>query len=294
MAGRMQLGVTVPERGDTIVRAKSAPVVDALAKIPEVQSILCYGSYAMGTFDQQSDIDLYVVCNPAVVSAEVRRSAFEKIAAIQNLEIGVKQAGWDAEWHPEDDRFRVGETVFDITYNTVDWVRGVVHAVKEHGITTSPEFGFRAYTMLGLLEYSIVLYDPTSMLETIKASLKPYPAKLRQALLAEHIPRATGSLEDLQDYVNRSIGNTAFHFHVERLLDSLLTILFAINERYDPATKRTEEFLATLDRLPDRFLERYSRILKTPLTDHGRREIVVSFASLLTEVQTLASSEQST
>jgi predicted nucleotidyltransferase len=280
-----------PKEAHHIVRARSAPVVEALASIPAIQGILCYGSYAMGTFDQKSDIDLYVVCNPTVVSAEVRRGALEKIAAIHTLEIGVEQAGWDTEWHPQDDRFRVGEIAFDIAYNTVEWVRGVVHAVRERG-TSTPEFGFRAYTMLGLLEHSIVLHDPASVLETIKASLYPYPAKLKHALLAEHIPRATGSLEDLQDYVNRSIGNTAFHFHVERLLDSLGTILFAINERYDPATKRTEEFLASLDRLPDRFMERYARILETPLTEEGRREIVDSFARLLTEVKNIGASSE--
>jgi hypothetical protein len=64
-------------------------------------------------------------------------------------------------------------------------------------------------------------------------------------------------------------------------------MLFAINERHDPSTKRTEEALRNLTLLPDRFLERYDRILVTPLSPEGRAEIVRSFETLLDEVEKL-------
>jgi predicted nucleotidyltransferase len=270
-----------------IVRAKSAAVVDALARIPGVKAILCFGSYATGTFDQYSDVDLYVLCAPGMVSASVRREVFQRIPEIDDLEIGHVEVGWDQQWHPQDDRCRVGNLWFDIAYNTLDWVHRLVEAIKDHGIPPPSEFGFRAYTLAGLLEHSIVLHDPHGTLQTLKASLYPYPSKLRQALLSENLPIAKASLEELQDYVKRSIGNTAFHFHYERLLDSLGTILFAINERYDPATKRTEEALRNLPHLPNTFLERYTKTLETPLTQEGRGEIVRSLAALLSEVDVL-------
>jgi hypothetical protein len=269
-----------------IVRAKSAPIIEPLAKISEVEGILCFGSYAMGTADEHSDLDLYVLCDTDVVPAPVRWEVLGKIPTVRNLEIGHIAAGWEQPWCPQTDRCRIGDLQFDVVYNTVDWLCRVVRAVKAFGIPPA-EFGFRAYTVLGLLEHSITLHDPHGTLQALKASLYPYPSKLKEALVSQNLSIARGSLEDLRDYIRRSIGNTAFHFHYERLMDSLGTMLFAINERHDPATKRTEEALRNLTLLPDRFLERYDRILVTPLTPEGRAEIVRSFETLLGDVEGL-------
>ena len=59
-----------------------------------------------------------------------------------------------------------------------------------------------------------------------------------------------------------------------RILDAFGTILFALNEYYDPATKRAEHVYAGLDTVPKNFTKRYERLLQTPLTGKGRREVV--------------------
>jgi predicted nucleotidyltransferase len=273
---------------DEIIRRKSTPIVDALAEIPEVHGILCFGSYATEAFDRHSDIDLYVLCSPAIIPAGIRRNALKNVAAVRNLEIDREQIGWGKRWHPQDDRCRIGGFPFEISYNTRDWVRKVVTAVKDRGVISTPEFGFRAYTMLGLLNCSVILYDPKGVVQKLKASLYPYPPKLKRSLLAENLPIARGSLEDLENYVRRSIGNSAFLFHYQRVLDALATVLLATNERYDPATKRVEEVLRTLEILPSCFLERYTRMLETPLTPEGRKEIVRALSSFLTEIEDLS------
>jgi len=273
---------------EEIIRTKSAPIVGALAGIPGVEGILCFGSYALGTFDRDSDVDLYVLCHPDIRPTHERTGAFQKIEGIQDVQMDYEELGWDDQWCPRGDRCRLGGLPFDIAYNTVDWMKTVVTAVKERGATSVPELRFRPYTMLGLLENSVVLYDPKSFLQPIRSSLYPYPAKLRQTLLSENLLTTRGSLGELQDYVRRSIGNSAFHFHFSRILDSLCTILFAINRRYDPATKRTEEAFRDLEIVPDRFLEKYSRILETPLTREGRQEIVHNLETLLGEIEGLA------
>jgi predicted nucleotidyltransferase len=271
------------------IHAKALPVVNVLAQRAEVRGILCFGSYAMETFDGHSDIDLYILCSPKIIPADVREIVLSKIEGVQDLQIDQLQTGWDKQWSPQADRCRVGKLPFDMTYNTVDWICRVVCAVKDQGVVSTTEFGFRAYTMLGLLEHSVVLYDPQAVLQTLKGSLYPYPAKLKEALLTENLSIARGSLGDLEDYVMRSIGNSAFLFHYQRVLDALGTVLCAMNERYDPASKRTEEFLGTLDILPDRFLERYTRMLETPLTREGRREILNVLTTFLSEVEALIS-----
>ena len=276
---------------EEIIRTKTAPVVSALAQIPGVEGILCFGSYALGTFDRDSDVDLYVLCHPEIQPTHVRMDALQRIEGIQEVQMDHEEFGWDNQWCPRGDRCLLGGLPFDIAYNTVDWMQTVVSAVKERGATSIPELRFRPYTMLGLLENSVVLYDPNSILQAIRSSLYPYPTKLRQTLLSENLLTARGSLEELKDYVRRSIGNSAFHFHFSRILDSLCTVLFAINRRYDPATKRTEEAFRNLEIVPDRFLARYSRILETPLTREGRHEIVNALETLLGEIEGVAKSK---
>ena len=47
-----------------LIHNKTAPIVESLARLEGVQAILCFGSYAMGTFDEYSDLDLFVFCEP--------------------------------------------------------------------------------------------------------------------------------------------------------------------------------------------------------------------------------------
>ena len=60
-----------------------------------------------------------------------------------------------------------------------------------------------------------------------------------------------------------------------RILDAFGTILFALNEHYDPTTKRAEHVQAGLETILQNFTERYERLLQTPLTGKGRREVEV-------------------
>ena len=65
------------------------------------------------------------------------------------------------------------------------------------------------------------------------------------------------------------------------------TLLFALNERYDPAAKRLEEVYRSLPILPANFLERYNGLLETPLTPSGRLKIVAGLQALVGEIEDL-------
>jgi hypothetical protein len=270
-----------------ILRLRSTPIVSVLSELSDIKGILCFGSYAMDTFDQYSDIDFYAFCHPEIVPSPARRDALQRIKGIRDLQMDHAEFGRDEQWCPQGDRFRLNGIQFDITYNTVDWTRTVVRKVKDNGAISIPELKFRPYTMLGLLENSTILYDPEVVLEGIKSALYPYPSKLRQSLLSQNLPIVKSSLEDLKDYVRRNIGNTAFHFHLERIIDSLGTILFALNERYDPATKRVEEVYCELRIVPENFLQRYNMILQTSLTAGGKKAIVQELETLTDDIEKL-------
>jgi hypothetical protein len=273
--------------GKNLVTEKCAPIVEALSTIPGIEGILCFGSYAMGTFDEYSDVDLYVLSAPAIPAPEVRRKALWTVPTVSDVETVQPDGAWNNQWCPENDRCRVAGLQFELSYNTMAWMLGVVRAVKESGQTSTPEFTFRAYTLLGLLEYAIVLYDPASTLREVKARLYPYPLRLKETIRSENLAVARGSIEELEDYVKRGIGPGAFQFHYFRAIDAIHSMLFAINERYDPAVKRGELLLQSLPIVPERFSERYSRILETPLTIEGRREIAAGLKELLIDIERL-------
>ena len=267
---------------------RSAALVSALSTLAQVRGVLCFGSYAMGTSDSSSDIDLYVICHPQIPVADQRQAAILRAGEVDNLCLDRDQPGWENQWCPCNDRLRLYRIQFDVIYNTLDWVQSVVSQVKTFGVTTLPQLKFRPYTFLGLLENSVILYDVDGALHGIVAGLYPYPPALRQALLASSLDTIHGSLEDMQDYASRNIGNTAFLFHLWRVIDAMSTLLFALNQRYDPATKRLEEVYRTLPILPANFLERYNSLLETPLTPPGRLKIVSGLQALVSEFASLA------
>ena len=106
-------------------------VVDALRQIDGVKGVLCFGSYAVGSFDADSDVDLYVLWHPEVPSPDKRGSVLQKIKGIEDPDIGHTEPGWPAEeWFPHCDRFRFNGVLFDLGHNTLDWVTAAVRRAR--------------------------------------------------------------------------------------------------------------------------------------------------------------------
>ena len=271
-----------------LVHNKTAPIIKSLARLEDVQAILCFGSYAMGTFDAYSDLDLFVFCEPKVVSALERRRILESVQDVTHFVESDPAVGWDSQWSPQGDHFRVNKDRFEISYNTMDWIRTVVRRVTQEGATSIPEQKFRPYTMLGLLESGIILYDPCSVLSHLTDCLYPYPVQLKQRLISDSLHTLKDCIAELKDGVKRGFGLTFFHFFFQRMCDALYTFLFAVNEKYDPAVKRPEVEYRKLKILPPNFLERYTKLLEGPFDKNGRQRAVNELETLVAEVDMLS------
>ncbi len=270
-----------------LVHKKTAPIVASLARLEGVRAILCFGSYAMGTFDEYSDLDLFVFCEPDIVSAMERRRVLESVQGVSHFEESDTVVGWDSQWSPQSDSFRVNEDLFEISYNTMDWIRIVVRRVTQEGAISIPEQQFRPYTMLGLLENGIILYDPCSCLRHLIDCLYPYPTQLKQRLISDSLHTLKDCLAELKDGFKRGFGLTFFHFFFHRMRDVLHILLFAVNEKYDPAVKRSEVTYEKLSLLPPNFLERYARLLEGPFDENGMQRATRELETLITEIEML-------
>ena len=270
-----------------LIHNRTAPIVKSLARLEGVGAILCFGSYAMGTFDEYSDLDLFVFCEPEIVSAAKRQRGLENVQGVTHFEQSDTAVGWDSQWSPQGDYLRVNADPFEISYNTTDWIRTVVRRVTQEGATSIPVQKFRPYTMLGLLENGIILYDPCAFLSNLISCLYPYPARLKCRLISDSLHILKDSLAEIKDGDKREFGLTTFHFFFYRMRDALHTLLFAVNEKYDPATKRPEVEYDKFSVLPPNFLERYAKLLEGPFNQNGRQQAIRELETLVTEIEIL-------
>jgi len=269
------------------VQRLTLPIIDALAHLPSVAGILCFGSYAAGTYDQASDVDLYVICDPTVIAPTIRQTTLGNANGVTDFQLNLSVAGWANQWSPQSDSLMVNAVRIELSYNTKEWLTTVVHKVTNEGATSIPELKFRAHTMLVLLASALTLYDPFDWIADLKAQLYPYPAVLQINIISENLPIACEGLDDLRDCAMRGFGKTSFHFYLRRVCDALHSTLFTLNEKYDPATKRQERELAKLALLPANFVLRYENLLEGPFTAAGQHTTVEELTRLIEETKQL-------
>jgi len=263
-------------------------LLTALATLDCVTGVVCFGSHALGTADAESDIDLYVICEPAIISETVRRPLFESLPGVSDIDVRYVTEGWDNPWAPESDRVRIESTRIDLSYNVLSWITQVVDQVLTQGTLTLPQMPFRPYTVLGLIAHSLPLYDRHGSMQNLRMRVMHYPVALKRRLIEHAVPIMLNGLVELRDYAQRDIGPSSFLFHLGRISDAIESILYAVNEHYDPATKRSEPELAKLEVAPSGFVGRFVRILEGPFDHTGRLHTVDELTDLVGEISRLA------
>lgn len=250
-----------------------------LIKNLEIQSILCYGSYAHGLNDDKSDIDLLILVKKEIPTNDIRKRVYASIKNIEVLVIEKNMANWDVSWSPVNDKIIMNNQLIEIGYNTVSWADTVVNKLVVKNQITFPEFPFRPYTFLGLLENSKILYDKDDFIINYLDRIKPMPEKLREEIINEFLPILEESYDELRDYAVRDIGILAYQFQLSRGIDAIVSLLFAVNDMYDPATKRVEPFLFKLKKQPLHLKEFITHVL--PRFYEHKSEVIAFFKTCL-------------
>ncbi|MBS0288084.1 MAG: DUF4037 domain-containing protein [Proteobacteria bacterium] len=225
-----------------------------LSQQPEVLAILCYGSYAEGTQDEHSDIDILVLCDNAIMDVKKRQLIYDK-SGVHHQQLHKAIENWETSWTPVNDEFKLNNIKVEVGYNDTIWVHSLISDLMQKGSTTLSYFEFRPYTFLGLLENALCFYEKDQFFTHLKSSIRPYPAKLKQNIIQENMSIMDEGVADLEDCMKRDIGFLASQFYLFRAFDAAVQILFAINEVYYPASKREERHVLGLKLLPPRFEE---------------------------------------
>lgn len=261
-------------------------VATVLAAYPTISAILVFGSVASGQVDEHSDVDLFAFCQPTIPSEEERGRFLAHLGT-----------GWYQQDEPQSDSLfahmdrdgLVDDVLVSLHYQTEAWVDLVLRDVIEQGMITSPSLPFRAYTFPALLQRGWLLHDPSGIVTQWREQVRIFPSSLKMNLLHHFVPMLREQVEDLMITAVRRLVPGTFLFLLTRATDALRSILFAINEMYDPADRRSEQlYLPMLTIVPPHFLARLTAILQGPFDPEGAVSRAHAFAQLAHEVLQLA------
>lgn len=260
-------------------------VSSRLSKIETINSVILFGSVYQGICDDKSDVDLYVFCKPSLPSTKDRLSALgDLISSKDKIESLANKDCWDTSGNSYQDKYNVDGTKIDISYSTTQWLDKIIDGVTKKGKISLPEMKFRSYTLLGLLDNCKVIFARDSFITNSIKSIYPYPDLLQTNTIEFFYPTFKGNLEEMADCAQRDIGNIAFLFHLNWFMDALGNILFAINKKYLPATKRCEEEYHKLQLKPHHLVRRIENILKGPFSKNNRIKLSFELKTIFEEV----------
>jgi len=275
------------------LRRTSAKISEFLTRDPRVSSVILFGSGAYGVVSNRSDIDLEVVCNPEIPSRADRETLLSQIAP----DWEIHAYGFENSPFPTIDTHRnVDGIKVEVHYQTAKWIDAVVTAVVEHGATTMALCSHRPYTVPALIQRGLVLFDRENFAQKWREESREYPPNLKQNILVKGIPSLQNQMISLKALIQKKSAVVDVR-NIQRnqrnvlyyALDALTTVLFAINEIYDPAQNHIEETVfPELTTIPDRLIERWKLIQTTEWPDS-----VAAFIDLANDVLDLTKSHLS-
>ncbi len=263
------------------LRAVANRVGDALADHPAVSAILVHGSVALGRVDELSDVDMLVVCRSEILPLSDRRRI-----------LGSVGSGWQFDQRNEDSLFavvdkegQVDDTVVTVHYRTAPWIDRVLDEVLNEGAITTEQMPFRPYTLPALIQRAWVLSDRDGDVERWRERSREYPRKLRENILRHFVPNLPEHLDELKRTADRGLGARNFIFFLNWAVDDLTSILFALNDVYDPADRRMDtEIVPFLPYLPEDYAATITEVLEGPFDRQGAVHRAQLFEHLAADV----------
>ncbi|WP_436996043.1 nucleotidyltransferase domain-containing protein [Streptomyces sp. enrichment culture] len=161
-----------------------AGLAERLVRVGGVVGVCLGGSRARGTHREDSDFDLGLYYRAPLDTGALRRLAAE----LTGTDVEVTEPGGWGPWVDGGAWLTVGGRRVDWIYRDVDRVRRVraecLAGRYGVGAQAGHPLGVYAHAYVGELALGRVLADPTGELRALRGRLSPYPAPLRDALVA--------------------------------------------------------------------------------------------------------------
>lgn len=262
-----------------------------LGQIEGVAAVVLGGSWARGTADAGSDLDLGIYYQPhqppsLVTLRELAQELDDSHAADLVTDFG----GW-GPWINGGGWLTVKGRRVDWIYRDLALVGNIIQDCREGRSACYYQpghpLGFFTHIYLGEIFYCRPLHDPQNRLGGLKELVTPYPPRLKQSLIQNYLWQAGFALD-----TSRKSAERGESFYVAgnlfRCAACLVQALFALNETYILNEKGSVKIAGTFARCPANFEEVVESVLAQP--GHNSTELRASltkFDQLVESVQQL-------
>ena len=258
---------------------------------PQVTAVFVFGSVASGHVDERSDVDVMAICRLGILSLVTRKKILSPIGSNwQFNEPSTDDPIWAGNAMPDViDNGVIDGTAVEVHYQTERLYSEVLGEIVGDGAITTKKVPVRPYTLAGLLQRAWLLRDKDGNFSKWLEKIKTYPRPLKMNILRHFVPILRENAASLKEYAERRLGPGLQIFFLSQATDAMASILYALNDTYDPADKRAERtILRILSYVPRDFVSRYAYVLEGPFDDSGALERARLFGELADEVLEIA------
>lgn len=204
-------------------------IIAEFEKIDEVDSILLSGSMTNGTFDENSDFDLYVY-----VTGEI---PVEKRSAIYDLYCKYMEVN-NRFWETEDTGVLLDNREIEFVFRDYKWMEEMLHRVVEENLA---EIGYTTCFWNNLMS-SKILFDRNGKAEDMKNRFDiDYSSTLQKNIVSKNLPLLNGIANSYLNQIKKAIKRgdiISVNHRVSAFFASYFDIIFAINKVKHPGEKK--------------------------------------------------------
>jgi hypothetical protein len=209
-------------------------LVRGLAACLEVEAIALGGSRATGTFDSQSDYDVYVYLNQPLPLAR-RRELADAYCSYMEID--------NTYWEPEDDGILKNGIAIDLIYRSLTDLDASLHRTL---VDCQPNNSYTTCYWSNVL-HTQILFDRNGSYEQLqKRYTIPYPEILRGRIIERSRNLLQGKLPSFYPQVKKAVERqdlVSVNHRVTEFLASYFDILLALNRQPHPGEKRLVAFV---------------------------------------------------
>ena len=266
-------------------------IKEELDGLPGVVGIVLGGSRARGTHSPDSDIDIgiYYDESKGFNTKDIEKSAFH--LNDEKKEHLITSLGEWGQWINGGGWLVVQGYHVDFIFRDIKRVSKVIDDclighVSIHYQTGHPH-GYLNAMYMGELAICNVLSDPEGRLGELKKKTKPYPEKLRQAMIQYFSFEASFSLMFMDANANKDDISYVMG-HCFRSISCLNQVLFAKNEVYGINEKKAVAMIQNFPIKPVNYKERIDKIVSLLSTDRNKTtKAVETLKELISETEAL-------
>ncbi len=264
-------------------------VAGALEGLPEVIGIYVFGSVATGYADEDSDVDVGIVCKHQIPTQSIRKDALFGIGTGWRL----SDDTWSSPLFLEYDSSGIVDGIkVEVHYNTPALVSEVLDTVILKGALATERFPSRPYRLGALIQRAWVILDREGVFPLWRKQVQNYPLALKQNILRHYLPHMKDCVDELNRTTKRHLGPVMVNFFLFHGMQALYSLIYALNEVYDPTDRRAERtVIPTLSHVPRDFVPRLKLVLEGPFDDYNAVECARRFEELAADIVVMAETE---